>query len=257
MFQEINGKKMAVDVFGEGEPMLLVHGLGGSSNLWRPLINEFSGQFKLIVPDLPCAARSSNDPNLSISSLATDMLALLDSLDIGQAHLVGHSMGTIVCQHMAVMAPLRISDLVLLGPVGQVPESARGAIKDRAALAREHGMESIADATATTALSADTKQSNSNAQGFVREMIIRQDPEGYALSCIALSESKQANLDSVTCPCLLITGDEDVVAPPRNVELLSGQIAKSELHILDKCGHWTPTERPKEVNALMNAFYSA
>ena len=53
MFQEINGKKMAVDVFGEGEPMLLVHGLGGSSNLWRPLINEFSGQFKLIVPDLP------------------------------------------------------------------------------------------------------------------------------------------------------------------------------------------------------------
>ena len=44
MFKEINGKKMAVDVFGEGEPMLLVHGLGGSSNLWRPLINEFSGQ---------------------------------------------------------------------------------------------------------------------------------------------------------------------------------------------------------------------
>lgn len=257
MFQEINGKKMAVDVFGEGEPMLLVHGLGGSSNLWRPLINEFSGQFKMIVPDLPCAARSPNDPNLSISSLAVDMHALLDSLDIANAHLVGHSMGTIVCQHMTAMAPVRITDLVLLGPVGQVPESARGPIKDRAALAREHGMESIADATATIALSADTKQSNSNAQGFVREMIIRQDPEGYALSCIALSESTQANLDLVTCPCLLVTGDEDGVAPPRDVELLSGQIAKSELHVLDKCGHWTLTERPKEVIALMNAFYGA
>ena len=257
MIQEINGKKMAVDVFGEGEPMLLVHGLGGSSNVWRPLINEFSGQFKMIVPDLPCAARSSNDPNISISSLATDMLTLLDSLNIGQAHVVGHSMGTIVCQHMAAMAPLRVKNLVLLGPVGQVPESARKPIKDRAALAREQGMEPIADATATTALSADTKQSNPNAQGFVREMVIRQDPEGYALSSIALSESTQANLDMVTCPCLLITGDEDLVAPATNVEVLSGQIAKSEMHVLDKCGHWTLTERPKEVIALMNIFYSA
>ena len=168
---------------------------------------EFSGQLKIIVPDLPCAARSSNDPNLSISSLATDMLALLDSLDVENVHLVGHSMGTIVCQHMVAMAPERVTDLVLLGPVGQAPEPARESIKARAALAREKGMEPIADATATTALSTDTKQSNANAQGFVREMIIRQDPEGYALSCIALSESMQANLDLITCPCLLITGD--------------------------------------------------
>ena len=255
MFKEINGKKMAVDVFGEGEPMLLVHGLGGSSNLWRPLINEFSGQLKIIVPDLPCAARSSNDPNLSISSLATDMLALLDSLDVENVHLVGHSMGTIVCQHMVAMAPERVTDLVLLGPVGQAPEPARESIKARAALAREKGMEPIADATATTALSTDTKQSNANAQGFVREMIIRQDPEGYALSCIALSESMQANLDLITCPCLLITGDEDNVAQVPNVEVLSGQIANSKMHVLEKCGHWTLTERPKEVIALMNGFY--
>lgn len=257
MFTTINNKEIAVDVYGEGEPILLVHGLGGSSNFWRPVINEFSGQYKLIVPDLPSAARSSNDANMSISSMATDMLALLDSMGIEKARVMGHSMGTIVCQHMTEMAPERVLDLVLLGPLSQAPDPARPALKDRAALVRNEGMEGVADTIADVALSADTKASNPNVQGFVRELVIRQDPEGYALSCIALSESTQASPDKISCSTLLITGDEDGVSPPGNVDVLHNQLANSEMHVLDKCGHWTPNERPDEVNALIKTFYQA
>jgi 3-oxoadipate enol-lactonase len=251
----VNGKKLAVDVFGEGKAMLLVHGLGGSSNFWRPIINEFGGEFKIIAPDLPCAAGSELDSELSITSLATDLLALLDTMGIEQCHLLGHSMGTIVCQHMAAMAPDRIIDMVLLGPLAQPPEAARAAIKDRAALVRTEGMTPIADAIAEGALSKETKAERPNAQGFVRELLIRQNPEGYALSCIALAEAIQATPALIKCPSLLITGDEDGVAPQANVKVLCEQLTCSQMHVLERCGHWTATEKPQEVNALIRTFY--
>lgn len=256
MLINVNGNQLFCEVLGTGEPMLLIHGLGGSQNFWWSIACAFSDNYKVIIPDLPCAARSSNDPGLSISSLAHDMLALMDELDINSAHVVGHSMGTIVCQHMATMAPERILDLVLLGPLAQPPEPARGALKDRAEAARKDGMAPIATAVSNAALSNETKNNNANIQGFVREMLLGQSPEGYALSCSALSEATQANPKLIDCPCLLITGDEDAVAPPSNVEVLSMDISNTEMHVLEHCGHWTPNEKPLEVNALMKQFYS-
>jgi len=252
----MKGKEIFVDVFGRGEAFLLIHGLGSSSNYWRPLVNEFSGRFKLIVPDLPSAGRSALDAEISISSLACTMLELLDEMNIDKVHLVGHSMGTIVCQHMVALAPDRFFDLVLLGPLAQPPEPAREALTNRAALARSEGMTSIADTIADVALSKDTKKSRSNVQGFVREMVINQNPEGYAQSCIALAEATPADPELINCPCLLITGDEDAVAPPVNVEVLCAQLANAKMHVLNQCGHWTATEKPDEVNKLIRDFYS-
>ncbi len=252
---QINGRSIAVDDFGEGTPVLCVHGLGGSSNFWRAVVNGLSGEYRLIVPDLPSAARSQNDPDLSIESLARDMLAVLDALGIDKARVMGHSMGTIVCQHLTSMAPQRVQDLVLLGPLAQPPEPARGALMDRAGLARKEGMTPIADTIADIALAAATKSDLPDIQGFVREMVIRQDAEGYALSCEALSRAQQADPTTITCPCLLITGDEDKVAPPANVEALGGQLSNATVQILNGCGHWTLNEKPTEVLSSIKAFY--
>ena len=253
---EINGRHVAVDDFGSGAAVLCVHGLGGSSNFWRAAVTAFSEDYRFIVPDLPSAARSDNDPSLSIESLARDMLAVLDALGIDEAKVMGHSMGSIVCQHMTVMAPQRVRDLVLLGPLAQPPEPARGALMDRAALARKEGMSGIADTIADVALSAHTKASLANIQGFVREMVIRQDAEGYALSCEALSRATQADPSAITCRCLLITGDEDKVAPPANVAALGEQLAHSSVTVLEGCGHWTLNEKPDEVLQLVRTFYA-
>ncbi|MEO0972245.1 MAG: alpha/beta hydrolase [Pseudomonadota bacterium] len=253
---QINGRTIAVDDFGEGSPILCVHGLGGTSNFWRAVVNGLSGAYRVIVPDLPCAARSDNDPNASMESMASDMLAVLDALGVQQARVMGHSMGTIVCQHMTAMAPERVQDLVLLGPLAQPPEPARGALADRAGLARKDGMTSIADTIADVALSAATKAELPDVQGFVREMVMRQDAEGYALSCEALSRAQQADPSAIGCRCLLITGDEDKVAPPANVQALGEQLSHAQVDILDGCGHWTLNEKPSQVMASIKAFYA-
>ena len=252
---QINKRYIAVDQFGEGPAMLLIHGLGGTSNFWRPVINAFIDGYRIVVPDLPSAGRSDIDPEVSIDSLVRDMLAVLDTLEIDRAHLVGHSMGTIVCQHMAERGGDRIRDLVLLGPLAEPPEAARGALATRADSARKDGMAGIADVIADVALAAETKKSKPNAQGFVREMLLRQAPEAYALSCEALARAERSAAEKIGCRSLLITGDEDAVAPEDNVRVLARELGNPETLVLDSCGHWTLTEQPGAVIEAMKQFY--
>lgn len=253
---QVNGREIAVDEFGEGEVLLCVHGLGGTSNFWRPVVTAFAENHRVVAVDLPSAGRSDLDPNLSIASLSADLLALMDALDVQSFRLVGHSMGTIVCQHVSVAAPERVKDMVLLGPLAAPPEAARGPIGQRAELARSQGMDGIADTIADVALAAETKAENPNAQGFVREMLCRQVAEGYALSCTALSEAQAADAASIKCPVLLITGDQDGVAPAANVSMLDASLPQSKMHVLAGCGHWTLTERDTETIELMQSFYN-
>ena len=185
------------------------------------------------------------------------MWALLDSLDIERAHLIGHSLGTIICQHMAVMRPDSVTSMSLLGPLAEPPEPARGALRDRAELVRQSGMRGVSDIIADVALSKKTKSDNGNIQGFAREMLISQNPEGYARSCIALAAAEAADASLLSMPTLLITGDEDVVAPPTNVEKLHQAFPNSEYHVLDNCGHWTLNERPNAVCRLVRSFISS
>ena len=250
-------QQLFVDQYGEGEPILFVHGLGGSANCWRPLTNDLCNDYRLIVPELPCSARSPITEALTIESIADSMWDLLDSLDIRQAHLIGHSMGTIVCQHMAAARASDVSSMSLLGPLAEPPEPARGALRDRAELARQSGMRGISDIIADVSLSKKTKRENGNVQGFARELLIAQNPEGYARSCIALAAAQAADAALLPMPTLLITGDEDVVAPPANVEKLHQALPDSIFHVLDNCGHWTLNERPNAVCGLVRSFIAS
>lgn len=254
----INNHDIFVDQFGDGVPVLALHGLGGSSNFWWPLHAALPNGLKIIAPDMPSSGRSANDPALSISSLATDMLSLMDALGLEQAHLLSHSMGTIVCQHMAVNAPGRILSLALLGPLAEPPEPARPNIASRAELARTQGMQPISDAIIGAALAEKTKMEKPVTTAFVRELVAAQDAEGYALSCLALAEAQATDVTQLTCPTLLITGDEDKVAPPANVDALGANFGSTiSPTVLEDCGHWTLLEQPQLTIKHLKSFYGA
>ena len=227
--------------------MLLVHGLGGTGNHWTPVVSRFADRFRLVVPDLPGSGGSEGADSLSIGALAEALLALMDALGLEAFHLVGHSMGTVVCQHIAVSQPERVHDLVLLGPLAEPPEAARDALRSRAEAAEREGMDGIANTIADVALSKATKQANPVVVGFVRELLMRQDPRGYAASA--------AQLKQIRCRTLLITGDEDGVAPPDRVAELEKQLPNASCEILSDCGHWTLLERPERTIELMRTFY--
>ena len=251
----INNKLLEVEQHGEGDAMIMVHGLGGTANAWYPQANLLARSFRVIRPDMEGSGRSPAKGKISIATLAKDVTKLMDKLNIKSAHFLGHSMGTIVCQHIAAGSPARVKSLALLGPLAEPPQPARGALKDRAAAARGSGMVPIADTLLQVALSADSRIHQPAVAAFVREIIMRQNAEGYARTCEALAAAKSADLSKIKCRTLLITGDEDGVAPPANVQKLSRAIKGSKSIVLDGCGHWTTIEKPSEVNAALMNFY--
>ncbi|WP_188262965.1 alpha/beta fold hydrolase [Azospirillum tabaci] len=249
--------QLAVEVHGNGDPVLLVHGLGGTSNVFGPQVGVLSRFFQCIRPDLPGSGRSPADGPLTIASLADAIEGVMDERGLDRVHLVGHSLGAIVCQHVAARRPNRVRSLALIGPLHTPPDAARPVIRDRAAKARAEGMVGIADAIVQAGTSADTKANRPEVATLVREILMRQDPEGYARTCEALAAAEPADVARIACPTLLVTGDEDGTAPPTAVRALHRKIAGSSLRILDRCGHWTTFERPAEVNeALMNFLFS-
>jgi pimeloyl-ACP methyl ester carboxylesterase len=95
-------------------------------------------------------------------------------------------------------------------------------------------------------LSSDTRQRHPLALAFVRDGLMRSDPQAYARTCEALAEAQPAAVDRITAPVLLVTGDEDAVAPPQGVRGLADRLHASagvRTVVLPRCGHWTPLER--------------
>src|SRR5258706_12162157 len=90
---------LAVEIDGEGDALLCIHGLGGSSNAWTPLMEALEA-FKVIRPDLPGSARSALPAErLSIDVYVAALEGLLAQLNVESVHIAAHSLGTIVAQH--------------------------------------------------------------------------------------------------------------------------------------------------------------
>lgn len=248
---------MIVETHGSGDPIVFVHGLGGTSNVFGPQVGVLQRYFQCIRPDLPGSGRSPAGGPLSIDRLVDAVLGLMRARSLPPAHLVGHSMGTVVCQHLALRAPEAVRSLTLLGPIHAPAEAGRAGLRDRAAKARTEGMAPIADAVVQGGTSAETRAHRPELAALVREILMRQDPEGYARTCEALAAARPAEVGAIACPVLLVTGDEDGTAPPTAARALARTFPAAQLRILDRCGHWTTFERPAEVNEAMINFLFA
>ena len=103
-----------VEEHGDGEPLLLVAGLGGSGRFWSSQVEEFAREFRVILHDHRGVGRSGPGPIVSnAGELADDLLRVMDALGVERAHLVGHSTGGAIGQHIALREPGRLASLVL------------------------------------------------------------------------------------------------------------------------------------------------
>ena len=254
---------MAVEIDGEGDAVVCVHGLGGSSNTFTPLMPALV-RHRVLRVDLPGSGRSqAAEGPLSIARFVEALAMVCSRLGITRAHFVAHSMGTIVCQHLAVAQPKLVRSLALFGPLAAPTDTARNGIRARAGKARSEGtagMQDITEALLQGALSNDTRQRLPLALAFVRESLMRQSGEAYARSCEALAEAQAADVSGCRLPVLLVTGDEDGVAPPQGVRSLAERFhgaTSARVVVLPRCGHWTPIERPEECTRELREFLAA
>jgi pimeloyl-ACP methyl ester carboxylesterase len=242
------------DIAGDGEAVVLIHGLGGSSNTWQPLMAALRN-FTVYRPDMPGSGRSPVPMEAqSIASFAEAIVDGLKELGVSSAHFGGHSLGTLVCQHIAVHMPQCVRSLALFGAITEPPDAARNGLIGRAATARSGAMDTIADQIIAGTLSPGTHSDNPAAVAFVRESVMRQPPEGYAKSCEALSKAHVFPVERIEVPVLLVAGDTDPVAPPSMATALKDKLPDAKMVLLERSGHWIPIEKAAESSRLIAEF---
>lgn len=244
---------MVVEDSGEGPAVIMVHGLGGTSNSFQTLLGSMDG-FRVLRPDLPGAGRSSYRPGLrALKQMTVALKDCLRAAGLERAHFVGHSMGTLLCQYLAADSPGSVSGMTLFGPILEPSLAARQALKERAEAARTAGMAGIADAISNASVSEASRESNPVTAAFVRASVTRQDPAGYAAHCEALSEANAADHGKIRCPTLLVAGDKDPVAPLESVRRLQERIDGARLEVIPGIGHWMMVEAPGRSTELLRA----
>ena len=247
------GSMVTEDSGGPGPAVVLIHGLGGDSNTFEPLMGALDG-CRVLRPDLPGAGRSALRPGRPrLKGLAAAVCDAVRATGIERAHFAGHSMGTLICQHLAAELPDAVLSLTLFGPILEPPPAVRQALSERAEAARRDGMAGIADSISAASVAEESRRTNPVAQAFVRESLMRQNPAGYAAHCQALAAAPAANHTAIRCPTLLIAGERDPVAPIAMAEALKNRISGAELEILPGIGHWMTIEAPGQSAEAIRA----
>lgn len=258
----VNSKLLHTETLGklDGEPVIFIHGLGGTSTFFKPLISTLNleSTHHCILYDLEGFGLSPTKASsiVSIQSLIDDLYAIFQYSEFnlsGRATIVAHSMGSFVALGFAGKYPERAKNIVLLGPPPiPVPDAMVSALNDRSVKVREDGMQSVATTIATGSTSSATKTKNPLAFAAVLQSLLGSDTEGYAKGCTALAAAKEVKIDvgKIDCKTLVVTGDEDKVSPVSWCEELVKSMKDTRLEILKDCGHWSGYE---DVDGLARA----
>ena len=132
MFIELNGARHHYISKGEGPPIVLLHGLGGSLHVWYGVVENLSLHHHVVALDLRGHGRSDGGGSFSIPGFAEDVDALLNALELPAVTLVGHSMGSLVAQHLAIKHAEAIDNLVLVGGISYFEPPMKQAYMERA-----------------------------------------------------------------------------------------------------------------------------
>ncbi len=239
---------------GEGEPLVLLHGIGSGSGSWVRQLEAFGSTHHVLAWDAPGYGESQPLPMAQprAQDYAQRMWAWLDALGALQpVTLVGHSLGALMAAAAAGLQPLRVARLVLLSPAqgyGRAPAGVREArLRDRLDNLAALGPGGMADKRGAAMLSG---QAPPELVAYVKAIMAQVIPAGYTQATHMLSNSDLAGLLSqVRCPVTVASGAADTITPPDGCEAVA-RAAQAPYVSLGGAGHACALEAAGAVNAL-------
>jgi uncharacterized protein (TIGR00369 family) len=242
---------------GQGPALLLLHGIPSSSYLWRDVIDPLSETFDVLAPDLLGYGDSDKrlDADLSIAAQARYMVAVLESLGIHQAAVVGHDIGGGIAQLMAVDEPDRVARLILIDSVVDdnwpVPDIARlkQPVWDQILANRDlrDGLRKGLEA----GIVSEGRVTDELVDEWTRPFQDLGGRRAYLRAARALNNrdltSRARHIDEIETPTLILWGANDKFLEPRWTETLKHKLRDSTVEIIDPGGHFLPIDRPDAV----------
>jgi pimeloyl-ACP methyl ester carboxylesterase len=263
-FVKVNGINLAYRVRGEGPPLVLVMGYRLSSIAWpEAFIEQLARQFTVITPDNRGTGLSDKPvEGYSIASMARDVCALIDELDISRVHMLGYSMGGAIAQEFVRQFPGRVLNLVLCATMCGGPNaihaksSTVSVMRDLEGLSAEEAARRIWKVTYSAGY---LERHPEAAEAQMRREIALPTPLHAAdLQFQAFAEFDGSRaLSAIRCPTLVLSGDSDELISPHNSRVIANLIAESKLVIVPDCGHRVMWEATEECVSLITGFIGA
>jgi pimeloyl-ACP methyl ester carboxylesterase len=229
-FADVNGIKIYYEIYGTGEPVLLLHGNSSSINLFQKQIPELSKQFKVIAVDTRGQGKSGeNGKRYTYDLFADDMNALLDYLHLDSVNILGWSDGGNTGLIMAMKYPKKVKRLVTMGANVFIDKT-------------------VVDKWVFKLLNKEKKELNGDT--------LYNNKNRLRLIELLLTEPKHSfeELKTIACEVLVIAGEKDIIRE-EHTKAIAANIPKSTLVIAPKETHYFPSENPKAFNTLVINFF--
>ncbi len=241
---------------GGAPPLLLLHGLGSSGQIWDGVIPAFTPARRVVAPDLRGHGASAKPRSeYSVRLLADDVVALLDHLGLGAVAVCGLSMGGAIGQTLAVEHPHRVRALVLEDTWGYPTSAFVAALEARIAAVREHGLAYYAETAIPQVFSAAFRAAHPRALDEYRARNLQLDPDVIqAVMRGLMAFDLRDRLPAVRAPTLVIVGSDDRLTPRVQAEFLHRTIQGSRLEVIEGAGHIPHLEQPDVFVRLVDEF---
>jgi 3-oxoadipate enol-lactonase len=255
-FVENKGTRIYWDEQGQGDPLLLIMGLGYASIMWhrtRPLLAQ---HFRTIAFDNRGLGRSDVPPGpYSIATMASDAAAVLAAAGVDRAHVFGVSMGGMIAQEFALLYPARTSSLILgcTSPGGPSAIRAESKVVD-ILLARGMTPEQAREAILPYIYDPSTPRERIDVDVDLRQPWL-PSVEGYIAQLQAiLAWESYSRIAQIAAPTLVIHGLSDALVPPGNGELIAQRIPGAKLVLLKHASHLFLTDQTDAANKEILEF---
>lgn len=255
-----DGCTLHYDVEGSGPPVLLIQGCGVGGDGWRPQLDALKERYTVVSFDNRGYGRSAPARDITVEAMAADAFAVLDALGFAGAHLVGHSLGGVIAQQMALDAPSRVRSLSLLCTFGRGRDGARLTpfllwialrlrIGPRPARRRAF-LEMVIPDGALRTIDRDAEAARIGRL-FGRDLADNPPIMMQQVRALGAHDISARLGELAAIPTLVISAEHDRIAPPSRGRALAAAIGSARYVELEGAGHGVTLQKADQINALL------
>lgn len=254
----INSMRIGYTDQGEGLPLVFIHAFPLSKVMWETQIHALANHYRVITIDL--RGHGESDAmlwNVTLDDYAADVVGLLDHLGLGKAVFIGLSMGGYTVFSLYRLYAHRIQALVLADTRAQADsEEGKTGRRAMAQVAFKEGAVAIANLMIPKLLAPSTIQQRPNVMEQVRQWILGTPREGIIVDLMAMAARPDSThlLSTITCPTLIVVGEDDQATPVAESRYMADRIPNATLVTIPQAGHLSNVEQPDVFNQALASF---
>lgn len=257
--------QLSYTVYGKGKPVILLHGYGEDSQIWKNQIEYLANHCLLIVPDLPGSGKSTITlqgmeewlPNMSIETMAQCMNEILIAEKIAACIMLGHSMGGYISLAFAQLFPSKLLALGLVHSTAYADSDEKKIVRQKSIqFLEENGGYTFFKTSMPNLFGKKFKENHAR----VIEQLIEQSKAFETAALVAYTRAMMQRTNKVNVlasalfPILFVAGPEDIAAPLTDIQVQATVPIKSYLEIIEGVGHMGMLEAPQEMNQHLSRF---